>query len=194
MWYKKQDKSERFDSCQGPSNLTRIGFKTLIFSTCDLEILWMTSKTIKHLFYTTSSCVHHFKDIGEFRLELQSGNAKFGSKSAIFLSCVTLKFDEWPWKTIGTSFILNKTVCIVSNLWVNSNWSFRPEMLNSGQNWRFFFRVTLKFDRWTLNKMHISQYIETYAFHTKLQFKEFSDWRAHKCYWNAPFIPGIFYQ
>ena len=41
-------------------------------------------RTIGHLFYTTSSFVHHFKAMGEFKLELQSGNAQFGSKSAIF--------------------------------------------------------------------------------------------------------------
>ena len=41
-------------------------------------------KTIGHFFYTTPSFVHHFKSIGEFKLELQSGNAQFGSKSAIF--------------------------------------------------------------------------------------------------------------
>ena len=41
-------------------------------------------KTIGHLFYTTSSFVYHFIPIGEFKLELQSGNAQFGSKSTIF--------------------------------------------------------------------------------------------------------------
>ena len=41
-------------------------------------------KTIGHLSYVASSFVHHFIDIGEFKLELQSGNAQFGSKSAIF--------------------------------------------------------------------------------------------------------------
>ena len=50
-------------------------------------------KTIGHFFYTTSSVVHHFKSIGEVKLELQSGNAQLGSKLVIFLSCVTLKFD-----------------------------------------------------------------------------------------------------
>ena len=54
-----------------------------------------------HLFYITSSFVRHLKPIGEFKLELLSGNAQFGSKSANFLSRVTLKFDGWPWKTIG---------------------------------------------------------------------------------------------
>ena len=47
-------------------------------------------KIIGHLFYTTSSFVHHFKFIGGFKQELQSGNAQFRSKSAIF-------GPMWPW-------------------------------------------------------------------------------------------------
>ena len=58
-------------------------------------------KTTGHLFYADSSFVHHFIAIGGFKLELQSGNAQFGSKSTIVFSRVTLKFDRWPWKTIG---------------------------------------------------------------------------------------------
>ena len=57
-----------------------------------------TWKTIGHLFYTTSSFVHHFIAISEFKLELQCGNTQFGSKSPIFFIRVTLKFDGWPWK------------------------------------------------------------------------------------------------
>ena len=34
-------------------------------------------KTIEHLFYTMPSLVHHSKAMGEFHLELQSGNAQF---------------------------------------------------------------------------------------------------------------------
>ena len=41
-------------------------------------------KTIGHLFYATSSFVHHFVAIGEFKLELQSGNTQSGSSSTIF--------------------------------------------------------------------------------------------------------------
>ena len=48
----------------------------------------------------TSSFVHHLKPLSEFKLELLSGNVQFRLKSVIFLSCVTLKFDGWPWKTI----------------------------------------------------------------------------------------------
>ena len=76
------------------------------FVTCDLEIWWMTliNNRAQHLSYTTLSFVHHFKAMGEFKLELQSGNAQFGSELMIFLSHVTLKFYRWPWKTIRHLF------------------------------------------------------------------------------------------
>ena len=44
-------------------------------------------KTIAHLFYANLSFVHHSIAIGQIKLELQSGNAKFGSKSMIFVPC-----------------------------------------------------------------------------------------------------------
>ena len=47
-------------------------------------------KTIGHLYYATSSSMHHFVAIGKFKLEVQSGNAQFGSKSTIFRAV-------WPW-------------------------------------------------------------------------------------------------
>ena len=49
----------------------------------DLEIRHITLKIIGHLFSATSSFVHHFVAIGEFKLELQSGNAQFGFKKTI---------------------------------------------------------------------------------------------------------------
>ena len=65
---------------------------------------WSQLKIIGHLFYITSRFVHHLKPPGEFKLELLSGNAQFGSKSVIFFTRVTLIFDGWPWKTIGRFF------------------------------------------------------------------------------------------
>ena len=41
-------------------------------------------KTIGHLSFAVSSFVQHFIAIGEFKLELLSGNAQFGSNSKIF--------------------------------------------------------------------------------------------------------------
>ena len=56
-------------------------------------------KTIGHLFYATSSFVHHFTTIGEFKLELQSGNAQIGVKKF-------LKFwPLWPWPFAWTSLL-----------------------------------------------------------------------------------------
>ena len=49
-----------------------------------LKFNWWHWKTKWHLFYTTFSFVHHFKAMGEFKLELQFGNAQFESKSAFF--------------------------------------------------------------------------------------------------------------
>ena len=57
-------------------------------------------KTIEHLVYVTSSFAHHFIAIGEFKLELQPGNAQLRQNSRIFLFHATLEFDGWPWKTI----------------------------------------------------------------------------------------------
>ena len=110
-------------------------------------------KIIGHLFYTTSSFVHHFKSISDFKLESQSGNAQFGSKSTIFFSRVTLQFDGWLWKTIGhlfyatSSFVHHfvaigefKLVLQSGNAQFGSNSTiFRasPETPNSGQIRRF---------------------------------------------------------
>ena len=53
------------------------------FSRVTLQFDIWPSKTIGHLFYATSSFVHHFVAIGEFKLQLQSGNAQSGSNSTI---------------------------------------------------------------------------------------------------------------
>ena len=107
-------------------------------------------KIIGCLFYTTSSFVHHLKSIGEFKLELQSGNAQFGSKSAIYC-------PMWYWnlmhdieKQYGTSFMLRYALCIISKPSVNSNLRYSPEILNLAQNRRFFVPCDLEIWRMSL--------------------------------------------
>ena len=108
-----------------------------------LKAAWSQLK-IGHLFYATSSYfVHHFVAIGEFKLELSSGNPQFGSKSTIFLAV-------WPWnltddleKQQDTSFKQHQALCVIWLSYMNSNWSYRPERLN----WVMTF-VTLTFDLW----------------------------------------------
>ena len=55
-------------------------------------------KTIGHLFYATSGIVQHFVPIGEFKLELQSGNAQSGSNSTCDLEIwrMTLQNNRAP--------------------------------------------------------------------------------------------------
>ena len=97
---------------------------------CDLEIWWMTFKN--NLFCATSSFVQHFVPIGEFKLELQSGNAQSGSNSTIFRAV-------WPWnltddleKQQSTSPKHYQAICIISSSHVNSNWSYSPETVKLG--------------------------------------------------------------
>ena len=82
--------------------------------------------------------MHHFGALGEFKLELQSGNAQFGSKSAIFCRM-------WPWN-LTDDFENNRTPLLCnfkrcasfrSHRWTQI-WSYSPETANSGQNRRFF--------------------------------------------------------
>ena len=164
----KQGKSEGFDSCDRPSNLTQIGLKLSIFQTlwswnlmddpknnrapllCYFKLfasfhshwwiqtgvtvrkplIWVNidaflsrvtlkfdgwpSKIIGHLFNATSSFVQHFIAIGEFKLELESGNTQSGSNSTLFRAV-------WPWnltddlqKQQGTSSVLLQALCIIS--------------------------------------------------------------------------------
>ena len=71
-------------------------------------------KMIGHLFYATSSFVHHFVAIGELKLVLQCGNTQSGSNSMIFRAV-------WPWnltdhleKQQGTSSMLLQALCSIS--------------------------------------------------------------------------------
>ena len=75
--------------------LVKLDSNRRFFTPCDLEIWWMTPHN-KHLFYTTSSFVHHFKSISD------------------------------------------------------SYWSYSPETLCAGQNWRFFVPCDLEIWRMTL--------------------------------------------
>ena len=67
----------------------------------------------------------------------------------------TLKFHGWPRKTIGPLYrykyiyMLHQALCVISNPLVNSNRSYSPKTLNSDQNLRFLYHVTLKFDGWS---------------------------------------------
>ena len=74
-------------------------------------------KTIGLLFYATSSFVHHFVAISEFKLELQSVNPQCGSKLAIFFPC-DLEFWQMTLKNNGAPILIYLKLCA----WFCSHW------------------------------------------------------------------------
>ena len=145
--YIKQGKSEGFDSCDRPSNLTQN------------------------------------EAICEFKMKLQPGNAQFGSKSAIFLSCVTLKFDGWPWKTIG--HLVYATLSFVHHFIVIVEFNLELQSGNAriGSKSVFFFGpCDLEIWRMTLanNRVPLLCYFKLCAsFHTHLCIKTGVTVRKH---------------
>ena len=88
----EQGKSEGFESCDRPIVRKRPIWVKIgdVLSRVTLKFDGWPWKTIGHLSFVVSSFVQHFIAIGEFKLELQSGNAQFQSNSTIFRAV-------WPW-------------------------------------------------------------------------------------------------
>ena len=84
----KQGKSEGFESCDRPIVRKRPVWVKIgdVLSRVTLKFDGWPWKTIGHLSFAVSSFVQHFIAIGEFKLELQSGNAQPGSNFTIFRS------------------------------------------------------------------------------------------------------------
>ena len=121
-----------------------------------LKFDWCPWNTIGHLFYVVSSFVHHVTAISEFELELQSGNAQSGSNSTIFKAMRPWNLTDDLAKLKGTSSMLLKASCIISYPLVNSNLSYSPETLNSGQKRRLFEPCDLEILRMTLKNNRAS--------------------------------------
>ena len=112
----KQGKSEGFESCDRPIDRKRPIWVKIgdVLSRVTLKFDGWPWKTIGHLLFAVSSFVQHFIAIGEFKLELQSGNAQFESN-------LTISWAMWPWnltddleKQYGTSSMLLQALCIIS--------------------------------------------------------------------------------
>ena len=99
----KKGKSEGFDSCDWPCNL-KLDSNRQLFRPCDCEIWWMTSNNNRALLlYYVKLCASfqtHWCIQTGFTVQKRSIRVEIGD----MLSCVTLKFDGWPWNTIGHLF------------------------------------------------------------------------------------------
>ena len=109
----------------------------------DLKICRMTlqisrAPVLCYFKLCASFCCHRWIKTGVL---VQFGNDRFGLKLTIFC-------PGWPWnlnddleKQQGISSMLLQALWLISLPLVNSNWSYYPETLNSGQNWRFYCPV-----------------------------------------------------
>ena len=113
------------------------------FSHVTLKFDWWPRKIIGHLFYIISSFVHHLKPLGEFELQLLSGNAQFGSKSVIFC-------PVWPWNSMDLKNNRNPLLCYIklcasfqSHRWIQTKVTVRKCSIRAKMG-DFLPRVTLK--------------------------------------------------
>ena len=105
-------------------------------------------KTIGHFFSTMSSSVHHFKSIGEFKLDIQFRNVQFGSKLAIFILC---DLEIW-WLTFENNrapllYHIKLCASLQSHRWSQTWVTVRKRSIRVKIG-NFSSRVTLKFDGW----------------------------------------------
>ena len=101
----QQGKSEGFDSCDRPSNLTQIGFKIVDFSApVTLKFDGWPKKTKGHLFYATLSFFASFHSHWWIQTGVTVQKRLIWVNIDAFLSRVSLKFDGRPSKTIGHLF------------------------------------------------------------------------------------------
>ena len=110
----------------------------------------MTLKNNKHLFYDTLSLGHHFNAIGRFKLELQSGNAQFGSKSTIFWAVWSRNLTD-DLKNNRAPLLCYFKLCASfhTHWWIQTGVTVRKCSI-LGQIWRFLEPCDLEIGQMTL--------------------------------------------
>ena len=102
------------------------------FGLCDIEIWRMTMKITGHLFYATSSFVHYFVAVCEFKLQLQSKKTvTFGQNRRFF--GLYLEFWRKTRKNNGAPVLshFKLSASFRNHLWIETSHS--PETLNLGK-------------------------------------------------------------
>ena len=117
---------------------------------CDLEIWRMTLKNNRAPLLCSFKLYASFQSHWSIQTKVTVRKRSIRVKIGDFLSRVTLKFDGWPWKTIGrlfyatSSFVHHFVAIGVLKLELQSG------IAQLGQNWRFFYPCDLDIWRMTL--------------------------------------------
>ena len=139
--------------------------------------LW---RTIGHFFYATSSFMHHFIAISQFKLELQPGNAQFSSKSEI---CGPV----WPWnltdgalwKSIRPIFYAT-CASFHNHRWIQTRVTVRKR-LTGIKVASHLSPVTLKFDGWSRKKIGHLLYVTSRFVHNFEAISKVTVWKRPNC-------------
>ena len=91
--------------------------------------------------------MHHIKSIGEFKLELQPGNAQFGSKLAIVCPVRPWNLTDELENNRAPLLCYLKRCAFQSNRWIQTGATVRKRSIRVRID-DFLLRVTLKFDGW----------------------------------------------
>ena len=108
----------------------------------DLEIWWITLKNKK------ASLLYYVKPCTSFQSHgwIQIGVTVNSRQNRQFFVLCDLKFDGWPWKTIGHFFYAASS--LVHHFIAISQFKLELQCGKSQNPWIFLSHVTLKFDRW----------------------------------------------
>ena len=103
------------------------------FSHVTLKFDWWPWKIIRHLFYITSSFVHNLKPLGEFELQLLSGNDQFGSKSVIFFAPCELEIQRMTLKNNRDPLLCYIKLCasFQSHRWIQTKVTVRKRSIRA---------------------------------------------------------------
>ena len=137
----------------GGVNHAKFALKSTFFGVAvTLKLDGWPWNTIGIIFNAQWSCLHDFITISRYWLEISSGNGPKPPKSTFFGVAVTLKFDEWPWKTIRTlssafpSYVHD--FIAIGQIKLELSSGNGAKTLKSGQNCLFLAHVNLIFNGW----------------------------------------------
>ena len=107
---------------------------------CDLKVSWMTLENNRAplLCYVKATVYSNWS---------RAGNAQFGQRWA-FLFPVTVKFDKWPWKTIGYLFYITSSFMHHFKAMGAFKLALQSGNAQLGTRWAIFVLCDLKFDGW----------------------------------------------
>ena len=86
--------------------MLNLGKNQRFFCPCDFEIWWMTLKNNRAPFLCCFKLCASFHSHLWIQTKVTVRKYSIGVKISDLLSCLTLKFGKWPWKTIGHLFFV----------------------------------------------------------------------------------------